>query len=115
MCGYIKQRVNVCTELEVLNRANIIGSIKMESLGFNIWGLFPPFHSQRRKRRNPSSKSDSSVESTGPAGFRFPIKQAATAGTLAVTGDTLAQLRENWVKNKSPEHQSKVTFFIPPF
>ncbi|KAK1397179.1 Peroxisomal membrane protein [Heracleum sosnowskyi] len=80
----------------------------MESLGFNIWGMFPPFHSQKRKtRRNPSSKSNSSVEPTGPPGFRFPIKQAATAGALAVTGDTLAQLRERWVKTNSPQHHSK--------
>ncbi|XP_074367461.1 uncharacterized protein LOC141707914 isoform X2 [Apium graveolens] len=80
----------------------------MESVGFNIWGLFPPSHSQRRKqRRNPSSKSDSSVESTGPPGFRFPLKQAATAGTLAVTGDTLAQLRERFLKFNSPQHDFK--------
>ncbi|KAL1815092.1 hypothetical protein DCAR_0519319 [Daucus carota subsp. sativus] len=80
----------------------------MESLGFNIWGIFPPFHSQTpRKRRNPRSKSDSSVEPTGGAAFRFPIKQAATAATLAVTGDTLAQLRERWVNNKSSSHPFK--------
>ena len=84
-------------------------SITMESLGFNIWGIFPPFHSQTpRKRRNPRSKSDSSVEPTGGAAFRFPIKQAATAATLAVTGATVAQLRERWVNNKSSSHPFKV-------
>lgn len=89
----------------------------MESLGFNIWGIIPPFNSQRprRKRRNPSSKSNSSVESTGGPGFRFPMKQAVTAGILAVTGDTLAQLRERWLIHNSSSHHFKVTLFISCF
>ncbi|XP_048138099.1 protein Mpv17 isoform X2 [Rhodamnia argentea] len=48
--------------------------------------------SSRRRRR--SSKPSESVESTGRAARRFPLKQAATAGSLALAGDTIAQVME---------------------
>ncbi|CAI9754924.1 unnamed protein product [Fraxinus pennsylvanica] len=46
----------------------------------------------KRNRTSGNSKSSSSVEATGgTAGKRFPLKQAATAANLALTGDTIAQ------------------------
>nr|GMD92778.1 protein SYM1 [Ipomoea batatas] len=87
----------------------------------SIWGM-GSFYSrdgnsrQRRKRERSSGNGESnaagsdSVDVTRGAGYRFPAKQAITAGSLAVTGDTLAQLRDRWVKNKdalprSPQFQ----------
>lgn len=94
----------------------------MGVLGGNVgkWGM-PPFHSRepgKRRRIRRSSKPSDSAEQTGGAGFRFPIKPAVTAGSLALTGDTIAQLRERWVKNKSlqqqqhsPAHHFKVIIY----
>ncbi|KAG5597284.1 hypothetical protein H5410_038516 [Solanum commersonii] len=71
----------------------------------SLWGM-GFFHSQewnsgRRRRSNggKSSNSDSVVANSG-AGYRFPLKQAMTASSLALTGDTIAQLRDRWLKNK---------------
>lgn len=71
-----------------------------------IWGMRPFHHSHRggrggNRRRGSSAKPS---EATGGAGYRFPIKQAATAASLALAGDTLAQLRERWVNSKSLNH-----------
>lgn len=57
----------------------------------------PASNSQRRT----SKPSDSAEGARGTAGFRFPFKQAVTAGSLALTGDTIAQLRERWGSRKS--------------
>ncbi|KAL7185328.1 hypothetical protein ACSBR2_027294 [Camellia fascicularis] len=77
-----------------------------------FWG-FPPFqsHQRRRSTRNGRSKSNDSVDATGGTGYRFPLKQAATAATLALTGDTIAQLQQRWVKTKSlssPHHHDSI-------
>ncbi|KAK9284451.1 hypothetical protein L1049_023624 [Liquidambar formosana] len=53
-----------------------------------------PFRSQRRETKS----SDSVGATTGGTGFRFPFKQAVTAAALALTGDTIAQLSEQWRK-----------------
>lgn len=71
-----------------------------------IWGM-RPFDSQngdKGRRRNSPKSSGSSQASGQPAGW-FPVKQAATAATLALTGDTIAQLRERWVKTKALHNQ----------
>ncbi|XP_057954620.1 protein SYM1 [Malania oleifera] len=61
-----------------------------------------PFRSQQRQ-----SKASGSVEAAGNDGHRFPFKQALTAGSLALTGDTIAQLRERWMRrNSSPKIDS---------
>ncbi|KAJ4729625.1 Peroxisomal membrane protein MPV17 [Melia azedarach] len=80
----------------------------MEALGgggFLHWNFSQqrakPFKSQRRK-----SKSSDSAEATGGAGYSFPLKQAATAGSLALTGDTIAQLIQRWRKHKASEQRS---------
>nr|GEV78682.1 protein Mpv17 [Tanacetum cinerariifolium] len=89
----------------------------MGSLG-GIWGMLP-FDSQNgghQNRRRKSSQNDNNlntnvVSNGNTSGGWFPMKQAATAATLALTGDTIAQLREKWVNNKSlqnhlPNHDS---------
>lgn len=92
----------------------------------SLWGM-GFFHSQewssgRRKRRSNGGKEGNnasnsshtdSVNVNGGAGYRFPMKQAMTASSLALTGDTIAQLRDRWLKNKdnlpNPPHP-KVNF-----
>ncbi|XP_076925148.1 uncharacterized protein LOC143587867 [Bidens hawaiensis] len=71
--------------------------------GFNggIWGM-----NGGNKRRRPKSSSESSSQVSGDvSGWLFPLKPAATAATLALTGDTIAQLRERWVNSKSLQIQ----------
>ncbi|XP_062007829.1 protein sym-1 [Rosa rugosa] len=72
--------------------------------GFWGWDSLPKKPKQQRKRFD--SKSSNSVEANGGPGFRFPLKQAVTAGSLALTGDTIAQLREHWRKAKTLDQQS---------
>ncbi|KAE9457535.1 hypothetical protein C3L33_10566, partial [Rhododendron williamsianum] len=78
--------------------------------GFWKW---PPFDSQSRRRNRRkdrrSKPSDWSDSTGGVADFQFPLKQALTAGALALAGDTVAQLRQRWVKAQALEDQS------PPF
>ncbi|KAJ9562863.1 hypothetical protein OSB04_008023 [Centaurea solstitialis] len=85
-----------------------MGSLGGGGGGFGMWGM-RPFDSQnggddkgRRRRNSPKSSSDGA---SGQAGGWFPVKQAATAATLALTGDTIAQLRERWVKTKALHNQ----------
>ncbi|XP_009768212.1 protein SYM1 [Nicotiana sylvestris] len=79
----------------------------------SLWGM-GFFHSQewnfeRRRRRNSGKKEGKSssnasksshADVNGGSDYRFPLKQAMTASSLALTGDTLAQLRDRWLKNK---------------
>ncbi|XP_009617141.1 protein sym-1 isoform X2 [Nicotiana tomentosiformis] len=79
----------------------------------SLWGM-GFFHSQewnfeRRRRRSSGEKEGKSssnaskssrADVNGGSGYRFPLKQAMTASSLALTGDTLAQLRDRWLKNK---------------
>lgn len=79
--------------------------------GFWKW---PPFDSQRRRRNRRkdsrrSKPSDWSDSTGGVDDFQFPLRQALTAGALALAGDTIAQLRQRWVKAQTLEDQS------PPF
>ncbi|CAB4303700.1 unnamed protein product [Prunus armeniaca] len=70
------------------------------------WNPSPRKPKQQRKRRFDSkSQSSNSVEATGGAGHWFPLKQAATAGSLALTGDTIAQLSQRWTKAKALNQQ----------
>ncbi|CAI9089159.1 OLC1v1023670C1 [Oldenlandia corymbosa var. corymbosa] len=72
---------------------------------------FHEFDSRRRRRRSGGgSKSANSGGVVGGIGYRFPVKQAVTAAALALTGDTIAQLRQRWVDNKdsvSDDQQTK--------
>lgn len=74
-----------------------------------IWGIGPFYdgiYRRRCKKRstgNRESKPSSSGDSFGggaSSSYRFPVKQAATAASLAFTGDTIAQLRHRWVTKK---------------
>lgn len=69
----------------------------MNALGCGNGGLWwncPPRRKQSFSQRTGSKPSDSVGAKAGGAGFRFPLKQALTAGSLALTGDTIAQVRE---------------------
>ncbi|KAH1073478.1 hypothetical protein J1N35_025806 [Gossypium stocksii] len=75
----------------------------MEALGGNgaFWGWkLPEIRNTKRPFPSKSKPSDSSAESTGSRGYRFPLKQAVTASSLALTGDTIAQLSSHWRKRK---------------
>ncbi|QCD87696.1 Mpv17/PMP22 [Vigna unguiculata] len=71
----------------------------MDAIGSGCWGLWKwnplPQSRSRRVRRNSGS-----VGATGGGGYRFPVKQAVTAASLALTGDTIAQLSNRWKKAK---------------
>ncbi|KMT01974.1 hypothetical protein BVRB_9g208970 [Beta vulgaris subsp. vulgaris] len=76
----------------------------MDALGNSWWSSHPFNHFRRRARkqrgeRNKNQKASSS-ESSAQANpsFRYPLKQAVTAGSLALTGDTIAQLRHRWTQ-----------------
>ncbi|CAN0897457.1 Protein SYM1 [Linum grandiflorum] len=70
--------------------------------GLKGWGW-----DSRNKKRKPcrSGGSNSPTSLNAAGGFRFPLKQALTAGTLAVTGDTIAQLTEHWRRHKAASKQ----------
>jgi protein Mpv17 len=86
----------------------------------SLWGIFPPNGDGKKKkkgrnskRRNSSSSSSDSIN-LGREEFRFPYKQAATAASLTLTGDTLAQFRDKlsgWRKRSDDaESDGKVVF-----
>ncbi len=55
----------------------------------------------------------SSISNTRRA--RFPLKAALTAGVLATTGDTIAQLYERWNRRKALEKQAALEVVeLPP-
>ncbi|XWS44506.1 hypothetical protein CRYUN_Cryun15aG0051200 [Craigia yunnanensis] len=75
----------------------------MEALGGNgpFWGWkLPEIRSTKRPFSSKSKSSDSTAEAAGGGAFRFPLKQAVTAASLALTGDTIAQLSDHWRKQK---------------
>mgnify|MGYP004717351083 CR=1 FL=1 len=98
-----------------------VNSRGMGSLGGGgNWGPFGMgqlnFHDfNNNRRRSPrkrsireSKSSSNSADITGRTGYQFPVKQAFMAASLALTGDTIAQLSQRWVKYKeslsSPQH-----------
>ncbi|XP_038997900.1 protein Mpv17-like isoform X1 [Hibiscus syriacus] len=84
----------------------------MEALGGNgafwAWKL-PDIRSPKRPSPSKSKSSDSKVEPTSGGGHRFPLKQAVTAASLALTGDTVAQLNDRWRKRKQSVSDSSDT------
>ncbi|GAV61054.1 Mpv17_PMP22 domain-containing protein/PORR domain-containing protein/zf-RING_2 domain-containing protein [Cephalotus follicularis] len=80
--------------------------------GGGIWWWNP----LRRKTGNKRSYSQSpdSVEATGGAGHRFPLKQAITSASLVLTGDAIAQVRERLIKTESLRDNSQLvsSFFF---
>ncbi|XP_068643276.1 uncharacterized protein [Aristolochia californica] len=66
-----------------------------------LWWKGPPGrHRQFRSSKSNSSDAVDGDESAvhGPGrGFNFPLRQAATAASLALTGDTIAQIRQRWM------------------
>lgn len=78
----------------------------MEALGGGLGGFWNPNLPFRKRPKKRGSKSSDSAETTSRPGYRFPLKQAATAGSLALTGDTIAQLRDRWTKRKPLDSDS---------
>lgn len=66
-----------------------------------ICGWNRPAIGRKKKKSGSNSKSSSSVVGAGICGINFPLKQALTAGSLALTGDTIAQLWDRWSRRKS--------------
>ncbi|CAJ1969193.1 unnamed protein product [Sphenostylis stenocarpa] len=62
---------------------------KMDVIGSGCWGLWKwnPLSQSRRCRIHHTSGSTGAI---GGGGYRFPVKQAVTAASLALTGDTIA-------------------------
>ncbi|KAJ8749279.1 hypothetical protein K2173_018759 [Erythroxylum novogranatense] len=79
----------------------------MGALGVDggFWGW--NWDSRRRRRKPLGSNASSGSTGRGGRGYQFPSKQAVTAGSLALTGDTIAQVTERWRKAKSFENDSK--------
>ena len=80
----------------------------MEALGGGLGGLWNSNHPFRKRPKILDSKSKSfdSAVATSRAGYRFPLKQAVTAGWLALIGNTITQLREQWTKGKPLNYDS---------
>ncbi|KAJ6898066.1 protein Mpv17 [Populus alba x Populus x berolinensis] len=67
-------------------------------------------HKRRTIKQSKASKSSDSATvgggGGGGGGYWFPLKQAVTAGALALTGDTVAQVTDRWKKNKPYKRHS---------
>ncbi|XP_015881301.1 protein sym-1 isoform X2 [Ziziphus jujuba] len=74
--------------------------------GWNNPPRKPKSHDSERQRRRSKSSSSDYPEANRGAINRFPFKQALTAGSLALTGDTIAQLRERWRDAKASKQHS---------
>ncbi|XP_057455629.1 uncharacterized protein LOC130746870 isoform X2 [Lotus japonicus] len=70
---------------------------------FSNWNPLP-----QPRRRRIRSHSDSSASAAG-GGLRFPVQQAATAASLALTGDTIAQVTQRWRKTKKEASSGTVS------
>ncbi|KAK7263687.1 hypothetical protein RJT34_31281 [Clitoria ternatea] len=71
----------------------------MDVIGGGYWGLWRWNPLPQSRRRRPFRSKSGSAGPTG-GGYRFPLKQAVTAASLALTGDTIAQLTNRWKKAK---------------
>ncbi|CAA0813307.1 Peroxisomal membrane 22 kDa (Mpv17/PMP22) family protein [Striga hermonthica] len=83
-----------------------MGSLGASGSG-GLWGM-GPFHRNIHRRRDKGSKpSNSSKDNAGQATtgadspYNFPLKESATAASLVLAGDTIAQVRQKWVKHKA--------------
>ncbi|CAI8617262.1 unnamed protein product [Vicia faba] len=68
--------------------------------GFWKWNLS---RDSRRRRIRSNSTSPGSVVG---GGYQFPVKQAITAASLALTGDTIAQISNRWSKAKGTDENA---------
>ncbi|XP_010525231.1 PREDICTED: PXMP2/4 family protein 4 isoform X2 [Tarenaya hassleriana] len=65
--------------------------------------------SSGKRSKRPNSGSSDSVEVRSDSGYRFPLKQALTAGFLTLTGDTIAQISAGWKKRQALMQSSCVS------
>ncbi|KAF3444935.1 hypothetical protein FNV43_RR14628 [Rhamnella rubrinervis] len=73
--------------------------------GWNRPPRKPKPHNSERQRRRSKSNSSNSLEANQGPDIRFPFRQAVTASSLALTGDTIAQLRDRWKHAKASRQQ----------
>ncbi|XP_010242122.1 PREDICTED: protein Mpv17 [Nelumbo nucifera] len=66
----------------------------MDALGGFWWNS--PLKGRKFRSKRESKKPSESVDGGGGKGFDFPVKQAMTAASLALTGDTIAQASARW-------------------
>ncbi|KAI5393610.1 hypothetical protein KIW84_060655 [Lathyrus oleraceus] len=79
----------------------------MDALGFGsgfsgFWKWNPSPESRRRRIRSNSTSPGSIVG----GGYQFPVKQAITAASLALTGNTIAQISNRWSKAKETDENA---------
>lgn len=78
-----------------------------------FWGWRNNDESRPRIRRTRNCKPRNFSDSAGPtgsAGYQFPLRPAVTAGSLALAGDTIAQVQARFRKRKeSSEGDDKVS------
>ncbi|CAL0333850.1 unnamed protein product [Lupinus luteus] len=77
----------------------------MDAIG-GFWNWNPLLGKSKPSGRR---RINSNSGSTGEGGYRFPLKQAFTAASLALTGDTIAQLRDRWSKAKADSNNRSVS------
>ncbi|GAU39672.1 hypothetical protein TSUD_60390 [Trifolium subterraneum] len=73
----------------------------MDAIGFgNGFYAFWKWNSSPDSRRRRIRANSTSPGSVVGGGYQFPVKQAITAASLALTGDTIAQVSNRWSKAK---------------
>lgn len=76
-----------------------------------FWWKFPPRGHRFRSRRSRSSSSSNGSDhpiNGGGSSFNFPLKSATTAASLALAGDTIAQIRDRYKLLDRSDSKNKV-------
>lgn len=79
----------------------------MEALGGGnggFWGW--NWELKRQKPYNCRSNVSKSSNTGVGGGYHFPLKQAVTAGSLALAGDAIAQVRDRWGNSERSKQRS---------
>ncbi|PIA33925.1 hypothetical protein AQUCO_03900048v1 [Aquilegia coerulea] len=74
--------------------------------GNGLWWKFLLNKHKHNGSQRKSQSSDSIHSNNGGSKFNFPLKQALTAASLTLTGDTIAQLSSRW-KTIQPSSDKK--------
>lgn len=98
--------------LQNRNFPSFLCSWEMGALGNGgFWWKFPPrglrFGSRRSRSSSSSNGSDHPINGGG-SNFNFPLKSATTAASLALAGDTIAQIRDGYKLLDRTDSKNKV-------